>query len=105
MLQSISSPRREAASPPHQDVPYSKKANTLGTLQLHFVNAVTECIQGLCLGLFLNGRVIGGAGGDVGRRGDEEDSIWRWICDWGGSDEVMPLISVPKLKKMGVGQG
>ena len=53
-------------------------------------------------------RVIGGAGGDVGRRGgedveemryDEEDSIWRWMCDWGGSDEVMPLISVPKLEK------
>jgi hypothetical protein len=35
MLQSISSPRREAASPPHQDVPYSKKANTLASLQLH----------------------------------------------------------------------
>jgi hypothetical protein len=32
-------------------------------------------------------------------RYDEEDSIWRWMCDWGGSDEVMPLISMPELEK------
>jgi hypothetical protein len=36
MLQSISSPRREAASPPHQDVPNSQNADTLRDLQIHF---------------------------------------------------------------------
>jgi hypothetical protein len=35
MLQTISSPRAEGASPPLKDVPYSKKANTLASLQLH----------------------------------------------------------------------
>jgi hypothetical protein len=35
MLQSISSPRAEGASPPLKDVPYSKKAVTLSSLQLH----------------------------------------------------------------------
>jgi hypothetical protein len=35
MLSANSSPRAEGASPPLKDVPYSKKANTLASLQLH----------------------------------------------------------------------
>jgi hypothetical protein len=67
MLQSISSPRREAASPPSPRCTKSQNAVTLGALQLHFVNAVTNRIQGLCLALFLNGAAIfiGLAGGMV----------------------------------------
>jgi hypothetical protein len=38
MLQAISSPRAEGASPPLKDVPYSKKANTFAALQLHEVS-------------------------------------------------------------------
>jgi hypothetical protein len=38
MSRANSSPRREAASPPHQDVLPSKKANTLCTLQFNAVS-------------------------------------------------------------------